>query len=130
VEVEKLSNLAGATRGWMFDGARPWDRRRAAGHRSAADRGSTFIRAPASWRAHDNQGGTGPKASACVRDRGAHRGDQRFDGGLSSQSDAAHGRYTVRGRGRTLMGVLGARDAVGRHALAIRTRVVVVVATT
>jgi hypothetical protein len=37
-EVEKLSNFAGATRGWMFAGARPWDRRRAAGHRSAADK--------------------------------------------------------------------------------------------
>jgi hypothetical protein len=37
---EKLSNYAGATREWMFAGARPWGRRCVAGHWSAADRGT------------------------------------------------------------------------------------------
>jgi hypothetical protein len=75
-EVEKLSNFAGATHGWMFAGARPWDRRRAAGHRSAADRGSTFIRGdgplarPRPSRRHGAQG-------LVLRARqGAHRGDR------------------------------------------------------
>jgi hypothetical protein len=36
------------------------------------EQGSSLNRGATSWRAHGHQGGTGPKASACVRDRGEH----------------------------------------------------------
>jgi hypothetical protein len=66
------TNSAGAARVRRFASARPWDRRRVAGHRSAADRGLAFIRGATSWRAHGHQGGMEPKVFAGVRQGGGH----------------------------------------------------------
>jgi hypothetical protein len=113
---EELASFAGAARDWSFAGARPWTRWRAAGHRFSADMGSTFNRGTTSWRAHGHQGVPGPKASACVRDRGAHRGDHRSDGGPFGRSGVAYGRHIARGgedfkgpSGVWRLGKLGAR---------------------
>jgi hypothetical protein len=74
--------------------------------------GSTFIRETASWHALDHQGGTGPKASACVRDKG---GTPRRPA-VRRQSVRPVGRGARLGhsarKGRTSR-ALGTRDASG-----------------